>query len=149
MKNKALIIGLVVIVVLLAGGAAALVFMGDKSNNKSTPANTTSSSDQMANMDQKTSSSNTDTSQPAQANTVEIKDFAYGPASTTVKVGTKVTWTNQDSVEHTITADNGDGPQSELFGKGQSFSYTFTKAGTYAYHCKPHPYMKGTVTVTE
>jgi amicyanin len=83
------------------------------------------------------------------ANSVTIENYKFGPATMTVKVGTKVTWTNQDTVKHTVTVDSGDGPKSELFGKGQTFSYTFTKAGSYSYHCEPHPYMKATVTVTE
>lgn len=79
---------------------------------------------------------------------VTIANYAFSPATITVKVGTTVTWTNTDSVHHTVTADNGQGPQSDLFGKGESYSYTFTKAGTYTYHCEPHPYMHGTVIVT-
>jgi amicyanin len=84
-------------------------------------------------------------------NSVEIKDYMYAPKAITVKVGTTVTWTNQDGVKHTVTTDN-DAPakiDSELFGKGETFSYTFEKAGTYNYYCQPHPYMKGSVTVTE
>lgn len=87
----------------------------------------------------------------AAADSVTIQDYAYSPATITVKVGTTVTWTNKDNVEHTVTTDPGAPAaiESGLFGNGKSFSYTFTKAGTYAYHCQPHPYMKGTVTVTE
>lgn len=77
---------------------------------------------------------------------VEIEDFAYAPATITVKVGTTVTWTNKDTVRHTVTADNGLF-DSGLFGKGESFSYTFTEAGTYSYFCIPHTYMKGVVVV--
>jgi plastocyanin len=40
-----------------------------------------------------------------------------------------------------------DAPSSELLAKGESYSFTFKKAGTYTYHCTPHPYMKGTVVV--
>jgi plastocyanin len=80
-------------------------------------------------------------------NAVTISNYAFAPANITVKVGTKFTWTNQDAVKHTVTGDNG-GPSSDLFGRGQSYSYTFDKAGSFAYHCLPHPYMKGNVTVT-
>jgi amicyanin len=66
-----------------------------------------------------------------------------------VKVGTKVTWTNQDSVGHDVVADteSPDAPKSDLLRKGESYSFTFNKAGTYTYYCSPHPYMKGTVIV--
>lgn len=81
---------------------------------------------------------------------VSIQNFAFSPSVITVKAGTTVTWTNQDEVHHSVTVDSGsDGPNSQLFGKGESYSYTFTKAGTYKYHCMPHPYMHGTVIVTE
>lgn len=95
-------------------------------------------------------SSNTQQSTQAEAtDSVTIKDFAFSPVAITVKVGTKVTWTNQDAVGHTVTVDSGSGPDSPLLDQGQSYSYTFSKAGTYTYHCTPHPYMKGTVIVTE
>ncbi|MHB8088165.1 MAG: cupredoxin domain-containing protein [Anaerolineaceae bacterium] len=77
---------------------------------------------------------------------VEIEDFAYLSAAITIKVGTTVTWTNKDSVRHTVSSDTGLF-ESGLFGKGESFSHTFTEAGTFTYHCAPHPYMKGTVIV--
>lgn len=77
---------------------------------------------------------------------IEIEDFAYVPATITIKAGTTVTWTNKDSVRHTATSDTGLF-DSGLFGKGESFSYTFTEAGTFTYFCTPHPYMKGTVIV--
>ncbi|MDO8751878.1 MAG: plastocyanin/azurin family copper-binding protein [Dehalococcoidia bacterium] len=84
----------------------------------------------------------------SQAKSVNIASFAFSPASLTVPVGTTVTWTNQDSVTHTVTADSG-AFNSVGLAFGQSFSYTFTTPGTYAYHCTPHPNMKGTVTVAQ
>ncbi len=82
---------------------------------------------------------------------VVIKDFAYAPARITVKKGTKVTWTNQDSAHHDITPDKdgADFAASKLLAQGESYSFTFEKTGVYAYHCSPHPYMKATVEVTE
>ena len=82
------------------------------------------------------------------SNAVTVQNYAFSPAAVTVKVGTTVTWTNQDAVGHTITVDSGDGPTSALFARGQTFSYTFSKTGTFTYHCTPHPYMKGSVIVT-
>jgi amicyanin len=82
---------------------------------------------------------------------VEIEDFAFSPATITVKAGTKVTWTNKDSTPHTVTTDSG-APESFDSGsmdKDATFSFTFTKAGTYEYICTFHPSMRGTVVVTE
>ncbi len=77
---------------------------------------------------------------------VSISGFAFSPASLTAKQNTKVTWTNNDSVTHTVTSDTG------LFDSGNipaggTYNYTFSTAGTYAYHCTIHPNMKGTVMV--
>lgn len=77
---------------------------------------------------------------------VEIKGFAFSPKIITVKVGESLTWTNQDSVGHTATADDGTF-DTGLLAKGESKAITFSKAGTYTYYCKPHPYMKATVVV--
>jgi len=79
---------------------------------------------------------------------VKIAGFAFAPASITVKVGTTVTWTNQDSAPHTVTADDGSFTSGDL-ATGATFSQTFAKAGTYPYHCNFHSSMKGTVTVTQ
>ena len=81
-----------------------------------------------------------------QQTSVEIKNFAFGPKTLTVKRGTTITFTNQDSVGHTATADNGNFG-TEILTKGESESVTFDKAGTYTYHCTPHPYMKATIVV--
>ena len=78
---------------------------------------------------------------------VRIEDFAFAPANIVIDAGTTVTWTNNDSARHTVTSDDGDELDSELFGRGETYRYTFDTPGAYAYHCKPHPYMKGLVTV--
>ncbi len=138
--KKAVITALVIVV--LAVGAFVLA-----SSNKT---DNTMSDDSMSSMDMQNQNEQTQTEAVAQ-DTVEINDYAFGPANITVKAGTKVTWTNQDSVKHDVVADDNvdNGPKSELLAKGDTYSFTFDKAGTYTYHCSPHPYMKGTVTVTE
>lgn len=77
---------------------------------------------------------------------VEIKNFAFGPKTITVKKGTTVTWTNQDTVGHTVTADKG-AFDTGLLAKGESGSVTFDKLGAFTYHCTPHPTMKATIVV--
>lgn len=80
------------------------------------------------------------------ANEIVIQGMNYNPSSLTVAVGTKVTWRNMDSVSHTVTSD------SNLFdsgnmGNNSTYSYTFTTAGNYSYHCRIHPGMAASVTV--
>ncbi len=80
---------------------------------------------------------------------VSIKDFMFTPMAIKVKVGDTVTWTNQDSVQHSVKADtpSADAPNSKLFSQGETYEFTFKKAGTYSLHCGSHDYMKATVTV--
>ena len=73
---------------------------------------------------------------------------SFSPNPVEVKVGETVTWINDDSGRHTVTSKDGTF-DSGVMGKGQSFSYTFDKAGEYPYFCSPHPGMVGTVVVTE
>ncbi len=77
---------------------------------------------------------------------VVMKDFAFDPASVTIKAGESVAWTNQDSATHTVVGDNGEFQSGDL-ANGADFAFTFDKAGTYTYHCGIHPSMKGTVVV--
>jgi len=81
-------------------------------------------------------------------NAITIQNMAFSPATLTVKVGDKVTWTNQDSVGHSATADD-NSFDTGVLGQGQSGSATFSKAGTYTYHCIVHPNMKATIIVTQ
>jgi plastocyanin len=86
---------------------------------------------------------------PVSGHSVAIKNFAFSPASLTVSVGTTVTWTNQDGDAHTVTSQGTGGPlASPSLTTGARYSYTFTKAGTYAYLCTIHPFMTATVRVT-
>ena len=80
-------------------------------------------------------------------NAVVMKGFAFNPAELTVKKGTTVTWTNMDSAPHTVTSDSGSELSSATLSNGQSYSHTFTEAGTFAYHCGVHPTMKAKVVV--
>ena len=58
-----------------------------------------------------------------------------------------MTWTNSDDDPHTVVADDKSFDSMGL-GQGDAWSHTFTKPGTYRYHCGVHPFMKGTVVVT-
>lgn len=85
----------------------------------------------------------------ATPNAIAIKNFAFSPATLTVKTGTAVTWTNDDSAPHTVVSDPGvPAPfDSPSLATGASYPVTFTKEGTYTYHCSIHPIMKGTIIV--
>jgi plastocyanin len=76
--------------------------------------------------------------------TIEIKDFAFKPDTVTVAVRSRITWTNKDMAQHTITGKNFD---SGPINQGESYSFEFINPGTYAFRCTIHPYMEGTVIV--
>jgi plastocyanin len=87
---------------------------------------------------------------PAATNTVTITNYAFTPANITVTKGTTVKWVNNDVVAHTVTETDGKtGPNSGDLNQNQSYSFTFDEVGTFKYNCSLHPYMTGTVTVTE
>jgi len=67
---------------------------------------------------------------------VDIANFAFG-APLTIKVGTTVIWTNRDNAAHTVTADNGEFDSGSLK-TGDTFSFTFSKPGTFPYYCAFH-----------
>ena len=79
---------------------------------------------------------------------VKMQSIQFAPKATTVKVGQKVKWVNEDSTDHNVTADSGADFKSKDFGKGASFEFTADKAGTIKYECTIHPGMTGTLTVT-
>jgi len=75
------------------------------------------------------------------SNSIAIKNFAFNPATLTIKTGTTVTWMNQDGAVHQIASDSG---TPVAFA---SYQFTFTQPGTYTYYCPFHPPMKGTIIV--
>jgi plastocyanin len=86
-----------------------------------------------------------------------LTNTAYNPNPVQVKVGSKVTWTNNDSQPHTVTSGSNGQPDNKfnsspnfnpLMNQGQTFSFTFTQAGDYPYYCLLHPNMVGTVNVS-
>ncbi len=94
-------------------------------------------------------SSSSGGSPAAGPDTVIIKGFAFSPSSLTVPVGTKVTFLMEDSgVQHNVTSTGATTfANSPNLDKGQNYTVTFSKAGTYTYKCSIHPSMTGTVIV--
>lgn len=107
--------------------------------------------------------------QPA-PKSVTIKGFAFNPTPLEVVKGTTVTWTNEDTVPHTVTTgvapptfpplpsgasptpfpslSTGDGRvNSGRIEPTETFSFTFNDAGTFNYFCAVHPAMRATITV--
>ncbi|HEV8650006.1 MAG TPA: cupredoxin family copper-binding protein [Actinomycetes bacterium] len=137
---------LVALILLAAAGVLAAGCGGNKSGSGGygggSPATTAAPSATGSGGGPTTSGAGT----PASGTAVAIDNFAFSPATLKAKVGQKVTWTNQQGVAHTVTADGGafDHPMPS----GATFSFTFTKAGTFAYHCTIHPSMHGTIVVS-
>ena len=77
---------------------------------------------------------------------VTIENFAFDPADLTVSVGDTVTWSNDDSAAHTATADGGSFDTGTI-ASGNAKSVTFSKAGTFTYHCSIHATMTGRIVV--
>lgn len=84
-------------------------------------------------------------------NTVIIQGFSFKQPQMTIKKGTEVTWINRDEARHDISPTGGanDFLASKLLAQGETYKFTFNMPGTYTYKCSPHPYMKGTIEVTE
>jgi plastocyanin len=81
--------------------------------------------------------------------TVDIKDIQFNPKDITVKAGTTITWTNSDSIAHTVTKEGGPGADFDSgdVDGGATFEQTFDTPGTIDYVCTIHPGQSGTVTV--
>lgn len=88
-------------------------------------------------------------SRPASAPPVKasISNFAFAPQAIEVEVGQEITWTNEDSAPHTVTATSGAEFDSGTMAQGATYTWKATKAGTVEYFCAIHPSMTGTITV--
>jgi len=127
------ILTIIVILIVIAAGAWAI--FGHSSSN------TSSSSNSGVN-------SQNGNTKPEDTNAVSIADFAFSPSNIRVKKGSDVTWTNNDSIAHTVTeSDDKNGPDSGTLEPGKSYSFTYAQVGTFNYKCTLHPEMTGTVTV--
>jgi plastocyanin len=80
------------------------------------------------------------------ANEITIDNFTFTPKELTVAVGTKVKWVNHDDIPHTIV-EKKTTFRSKALDTDDSFSFTFTSAGTFDYFCGLHPHMVGQVIV--
>jgi plastocyanin len=94
---------------------------------------------------------NTGTPTSGPVTKVSMKNIQFDPKTITVKQGTVVQWTNDDSVSHDVTKDAGPGPQfssgSGNLQSGDTYRVKFDAAGTVKYECTVHPGMTGTIVV--
>jgi plastocyanin len=78
---------------------------------------------------------------------VAMKGYAFAPASLSVPAGSTVTWTNYDTAPHDVKTTSGPlAIHSPMLNKGESWSFTFTTAGSYGYVCTVHPDMTAGIT---
>ena len=76
----------------------------------------------------------------------QIDNFNFLPATIDVAAGGELTWTNKQTVEHTVVSNDGKFG-SAVLGQNDTFSFKFTIPGMYSYLCSSHPFMKGEVIV--
>lgn len=141
-KGIAAFVAVVIVAVVL------VLVLGHK---KTTPEPTPSPSTNSTTPTTTTPTASTTPSANTAATSVAIKNFAFDAKTVTVKKGTTVTWTNDDTANHTVTFDDSSmsSASSGNLTNGATFSYKFDTAGTFAYHCAIHSSMTGTVVVTE
>jgi plastocyanin len=84
------------------------------------------------------------TAQSSDAKSVTIENLAFHPPTLKVKRGGRVSFANSDDTTHTASSGSFD---TKRIAPGKSVAIRFNKKGTFAYHCKIHPFMKGKVVV--
>ena len=143
--NSKVVTGVVVVVVAVIGVGAVMLSGNKESSQKM------SSGENHSSMENKNTDNQAQSSEAQTTDQVAYKNFDVEPKIIKVKKGTTVTWTNEDTAKHDVTPDTetADFKASQLFGKGETYQVTFNTVGKYTYYCSPHPYMKGTVEVTE
>jgi len=149
MKKTWIIVGFIALIV-VGGG---LVWLIINQTTSVTPGSSTTGSNNSTSSSS-ASAEATDMTSSAEV-AVSIKNLAFQPASIKIKKGTKVTWTNQDSMGHAVVADDagnvaGLPTTNSLMSKGDTYSFTFNTIGIITYHCSAHPStMAGTIEVVE
>ena len=85
---------------------------------------------------------------PRGAVVIEMVDIKFDPEEATAGVGEDICWINEDSIDHNAVAETGADFESELFGKGKTFTTSVDTPGTVEYVCTIHPGMVGTIQVS-
>jgi plastocyanin len=79
-------------------------------------------------------------------NEITIDNFTFTPKELTVAVGTTVKWVNHDDIPHTVV-EKKTTFRSKALDTDDSYSFTFSSAGTFDYFCGLHPHMVGQIIV--
>ena len=146
MSSKARI-GLTALLLALIAGSLSMIACGGGSSTSNTPTpRTTVAPGATATKSAATATPGSTPSTAPKSASVTIKDFEFTPATVTITVGGTVKWTNDGPSAHTVSADDGSFDSGDL-SQGKTFSHTFQSAGTFAYHCGIHPFMKASVVV--
>ncbi len=158
MKAGFIVAGLLIAVLVIGGG---FFFLNSKNYGSSTSPES-SDEQQLSTGTPETSgeeNQSAETTQNPKTYSVEIKNLLFNPKQQTINVGDTVVWTNKDSVSHTVDSDSGNEIKSGMLSgaggggyyssptAGETYSHTFTKAGTYNYYCAFHPGMTGVIIV--
>jgi plastocyanin len=138
--NKVIWIVVVILVVVIGG----YYLIRQVSDYGATNQNSSATANQNNNSNESTSSVGPVTVPTASKSDVVISGFAFSPQVLTIKAGTDVIWTNNDSVGHTVKFDAFASP---LINQGETFEHQFMATGTYNYICSVHPTMTGTIIV--
>ena len=78
---------------------------------------------------------------------VRMAGSRFEPSTLAIRAGETVRWFNDDALPHTVSAADGSWESGNL-SSGQAFERRFATAGSYAYLCRYHPGMVGTIEVT-
>jgi len=150
--------------ILTASLSYEIISVHAQTNPNNASANTTSAN-QIVNKNNNTANTNTTAAAGGKSDTslVSIVKGAsspsiskpYDPSPVTIKSGTAVKWTNEDSSLHTVTSglpeqgSVGTLFDSSIISPGQTFTHTFAKTGAFDYSCTLHPFMRGQVLVVK
>ena len=145
MKIVSIILIALVLILVVVGGI--FIFQNQNSSSNSDGIKTVNNVPENSGNNQNEGSADGVMTASPKTYNIDIQDFDYKTKTLTIKKGDTVIWTNRDSVRHTVTSDSGNELDSELLSQSGSYSHTFAQTGTYDYHCKPHPYMTGTIIV--
>ena len=85
---------------------------------------------------------------PEGAVVIAMRDIKFVPENATAKVGQEICWPNEDEIQHNAVAEEGADFESELYGKGETFTATVDQPVSVKYVCTIHPGMDGTIEVT-
>lgn len=160
MPKNSLIIAVVVVAVLIVAGIITGILLSTKGTNENNQGSQQgqgisnlgessgqASSNESSGTGQSQQEGQGQVQEMPQTYNINIANFAFSQKEIRIKKGDRIVWTNKDSASHTVTSDSGSELGSGFLSNEESYSHTFNTAGTFSYHCSPHPYMQAKVIV--